>query len=211
MKKTSVKTYSIMLSCTAVLLMTLTACADTHGAGIKINSSVDASQLKSKKQSSLGLYLTAQEAYDLASSKADDVLFVDVRAPAELEFVGWTPLIDKNIPWQGVDFNNWDLIKKRYKRVPNKNFVQMIDSEIDAKKLDKESPVVLICRSGVRTAKAASLLAKSGYSNVYTIIEGFEGDKGKEGDGKGKRVVNGWKNSGLPWTYSLDKSKLHQP
>ena len=29
------------------------------------------------------------------------------------------------------------------------------------------------------------------------------------GSRKGERVVNGWKNSGLPWSYKLNKSAMY--
>jgi hypothetical protein len=41
------------------------------------------------------------------------------------------------------------------------------------------------------------------------VVDGFEGDTAKDGPNKGKRAVNGWKNSGLPWSYQLDKEKVH--
>lgn len=65
-----------------------------------------------------------------------------------------------------------------------------------------------MCRSGSRSAKAANLLDQMGYKNVYTILDGFEGDKAKSGPNKGHRVVNGWKNSPLPWSYKLAKGKM---
>jgi hypothetical protein len=40
-------------------------------------------------------------------------------------------------------------------------------------------------------------------------VSGFEGDKAKDGPQKGMRVVNGWKNDGLPWTYKLVASKMY--
>ena len=46
--------------------------------------------------------------------------------------------------------------------------------------------------------------------NVYNIIDGFEGDKVAE-EGSlylGKRLKNGWKNSGSPWTYDGDPDLL---
>ena len=37
-------------------------------------------------------------------------------------------------------------------------------------------------------------------------------DKGaKDGAKAGQRVVNGWKNANLPWTYKLDKAKMYFP
>ena len=66
-----------------------------------------------------------------------------------------------------------------------------------------------MCRSGKRSAKAADMLADAGYTKVYSVVDGYEGDKAKDGPDKGKRTVNGWKNSGLPWTYSLDKDYMY--
>ena len=57
----------------------------------------------------------------------------------------------------------------------------------------------MTCRSGGRSALAVNALAKAGFTNVYNIIDGFEGDKVAE-EGSlylGKRMKNGWKNSGL--------------
>jgi rhodanese-related sulfurtransferase len=70
-----------------------------------------------------------------------------------------------------------------------------------------------MCRSGGRSAYAVNLLAKTGFKNVYSIVDGFEGDKlDIEGSYyKGKRLVNGWKNSGAPWTYQLDSELLYLP
>jgi hypothetical protein len=41
-------------------------------------------------------------------------------------------------------------------------------------------------------------------------VDGFEGDAIKEGDRKNWRLVNGWKNSQLPWGYQLNKQKMYQ-
>ena len=53
---------------------------------------------------------------------------------------------------------------------------------------------------------ATNLMAASGCNNVYNITDGFEGDKVQDEVNVyfGKRMVNGWKNSRSPWTYSLD-------
>jgi hypothetical protein len=51
------------------------------------------------------------------------------------------------------------------------------------------------------------MLAEAGFSDVYTITDGFEGDADKNGD----RTRNGWKNSGAPWTYKLDPELVYNP
>ena len=60
-----------------------------------------------------------------------------------------------------------------------------------------------MCRSGGRGAKAVNLLAKAGYTKVYNIYDGLEGDTIDKGDSynHGKRVLNGWKNSKLENKY----------
>jgi hypothetical protein len=46
----------------------------------------------------------------------------------------------------------------------------------------------------------------AGYQEVFNVPEGFEGKK----DEKGYRIVNGWKNRGLPYTYKLEANYLYR-
>jgi rhodanese-related sulfurtransferase len=67
-----------------------------------------------------------------------------------------------------------------------------------------------MCRSGgTRGAPAANVLFDRGFKKVYVVTAGFEGGSLKEGDKKGWRLKNGWKNSGLPWSYKLNKDKMY--
>ena len=91
----------------------------------------------------------------------------------------------------------------------NTNFVADVEARLKQKKLTKDSTVILMCRSGKRSATAVNTLADAGFTKVYSVVDGYEGDKAKDGENKGKRTVNGWKNSGLPWTYSLDRDLLY--
>ena len=50
-------------------------------------------------------------------------------------------------------------------------------------------------------------LAEDGFTQVHSVVDGFEGDMSKDG----RRSVNGWKNAGLPWSYKLDKAKMYFP
>jgi rhodanese-related sulfurtransferase len=172
-------------------------------------TAVAADSIPSKKQTELGLYLTAKDAYKLKTEHTD-VIFVDVRTRAEVAFLGMPEVSDANIPYMvASDWGTWDEKKKNFKLEANSGFLLSMDDLIKAKGGNKESKIIVMCRSGSRSAKAANLLAKRGYKNVYTVLDGFEGDKAKSGDLKGQRVVNGWKNSGLPWSYKLDKSKMY--
>ena len=107
---------------------------------------------------------------------------VDVRSQAEWSWVGRIPGAVE-IEWQifpGMQANP-DFLEHLLRKVP------------------KESPVMFICRSGVRSNQAAIAALESGYSNCYNILEGFEGDKDSNGH---RGVQGGWKAAGLPWVQS---------
>lgn len=169
----------------------------------------DFSQLPEDKQTPQALYLTAVEANEMKSADPDNVYFVDVRTQSEVEFLGMPSNADINIPYMLNDMSEWDAKKGRFKKVPNSNFSIVLEERMEEAGLGKGATVILMCRSGTRSAKAAALLQKLGYNKAYTVVDGFEGDKAKEGDHKGQRVVNGWKNANLPWTYSLPEDKMY--
>lgn len=169
----------------------------------------DWSKLNKKKQTTLGLYMTSQQANEHMMKNMEQSLFLDVRTPAELNYLGVTSVMDANVPTDMMDGSAWDDKKSRYKRKHNDNFVADVDARLKAKGLKKTDTVILMCRSGKRSAKAVNELAKNGYTKVYSVVDGYEGDKVKEGENKGKRMKNGWKNSGLPWTYSMDRDLMY--
>ncbi len=166
---------------------------------------VDPKTLKAKKKTSLGLYFTAGQAY-AHLKKNKETLLIDVRTPEETMFIGMPKIAAKNIPYMIVDTNNYSEKKQRYKMKRNKNFAKEADAFIKSKNLDEFSTIIVMCRSGGRSAKAVEALAEAGYDNVYTIVDGFEGDKDKNK----QRTVNGWKNSQLPWTYKIAPTKSYR-
>jgi rhodanese-related sulfurtransferase len=157
-----------------------------------------------KKQTTLGLYVDAAGAKKLLDEKK--AVIVDVRTPEELLFVGHTGVAG-NIPfkiWKG-EFVQKDG-KTEAKLLDNENFVKEVQ-----KKFKPDDTIILMCRSGQRSAAAANALAKAEFKKVYSMVDGFEGDTAKDGPNKGKRVVNGWKNAGNPWTYSLTEEIVWTP
>ena len=90
---------------------------------------------------------------------------------------------------------------------PNPDFVAQADAIMARENAEKDSPVFVMCRSGGRSAAAAQALTKAGYTNVWNLVEGFEGDK----DDAGQRAVNGWRNAGLPWSYKLTPTQAWLP
>jgi len=162
-----------------------------------------------KRHTPQGLYATAAET--MAMMKKDPkVILVDVRTPAEWQFVGYTDMAQIMIPSVFFKFNALDEKKPRYSSVVNSNFVSEFEDKIADLDADEDSTYVIMCRSGATRAQpAAKMLAQYGFNNVYIMTDGFEGGKVKEGDKKGFRLKAGWKVNGYPWTYKLNKDKVY--
>ncbi|MCE8512308.1 sulfurtransferase [Ruegeria pomeroyi] len=162
-------------------------------------SAIKPASLPDEKRTTLGLYLTAVETGEFLSVRKD-ALLIDIRTRAEVSFVGIAEEADKNIPYMVMDeFWDFDDEKGTYKMTVNSNFTTEVNDLVREKGLSKEGTIILMCRSGSRSARAANLLAQLGYSNVYSVVDGFEGDK----DPQGARTVNGWKNAHLTWSYKI--------
>jgi rhodanese-related sulfurtransferase len=169
---------------------------------------VDPASLDKIKISKLGLYLEASEVPAFLKARAPKVLFVDVRTIEEVLFVGSPDGLDGQASFGIMHYDKWDKEKKTFQRNPNPDFLSQFEVWALDKGIDKTDPIVLICRSGDRSAMSADLLARYGYNNVWSVVDGFEGDKAKAGPDKGKRAVNGWKNAGLPWSYDVNPNKV---
>ena len=169
----------------------------------------DWSKLGKKQQTKLGLYMTAKQAYEHTMAKMDNTLFIDIRTPSELNYLGAATVMDAHVPTVFMDTTGWNDKKHRYNRATNKNFVADINKALKKKGLNKNDTIILMCRSGKRSASAVNVLKDNGYTKVYSVVDGYEGGKVKKGANKGKRMKDGWKNSGLPWTYSLDKDYMY--
>ncbi len=170
---------------------------------------IDASRVPEEMRTQQGLYLLPKQAHQFVRAQKGKVLFIDTRTRAEAQFLGMATPVDALVPY--VEFQefmtDWDDTRSFYKLEPFSDFVPEVGRRLQAKGLSKSDPVVLICRSGERSARAANLLADSGYTRVYTVVYGFEGELSEAG----RRNLNGWKNANLPWSYELDKSKMYFP
>lgn len=187
-------------------LMLLAGLLNTN---VVVAGEVDPASVPAPKQTIAEKYMSAKEAAALKQSMGKAALLVDIRTQAEIAFVGEADAVDANIPYLLADFSAWDDKKARFQLSPNPNFVNKVGELVSKAGLQKDSTIILMCRSGDRSAKAANDLTKAGYTNAYSLVEGFEGDVAKDGPNAGKRTVNGWKNAGLPWSYNLDKNKMY--
>ena len=178
-------------------------------ASTQVISSEDFSKLPEKKQTPQALYVNAIQAHQIKMQDPENVFLVDVRTQGEIEFLGIADIADVNIPYMFNDLSEWDTKKYRYLKEPNSNFSITLREKLEIAGLDKNNTILLMCRSGTRSSKAANLLYQLGYTKAYTVVDGFEGDKVKAGPHKGQRLVNGWKNANLPWSYKPTEQKVY--
>ncbi len=156
------------------------------------------------RETQLGLYVTAKEAYDLLQQDTQ-ALLIDVRDPVEIKFTGFAAPTDIHVPWVITDTTQFDADSKTWPTVRNTDFAEQIRAALDAHQANDDTPIIVMCRSGAtRSAPAADLIAEMGFSEVYSVSDGFEGGTLAEGDSKGVRARDGWRNSGLPWSYEVD-------
>ena len=156
------------------------------------------------------LYVTARDAYEMVSEAPDKVLFIDVRTRGELQFIGMPTLVDAHVPFLVETAPpQWDEASSTFKLAPNPTFVEDVGKRLAQKGITRDAPVIVICQGGVRAARAANALTQAGYTKVYTTIDGFEGDPIADGPHKGERLLDGWRNAGLPWTARLDRAKMY--
>lgn len=161
-------------------------------------------ELPESKRTDLGLYITSKEAYEHWKLNPDGIKILDCRTPEEYAFVGHAPMA-YNIPSKFFTYQ-YDAVKKEPVMVNNPDFLEDVKN-----KFKTDDTIFVMCRSGGRSASSVNALAKGGFKNVYNIIDGFEGDSIKDSGSyfDGKRMRNGWKNSGAPWTYQLDPKQMY--
>jgi rhodanese-related sulfurtransferase len=121
--------------------------------------------------------LTPQEAFE--ALQQGGATLVDVRSQAELDLVGRIPMAT-HIEWAFYPGMR-----------PNDEFAAQLQTQVD-----KNQPIVFMCRTGGRSHNAAVVAAKLGYK-AYNMLEGFEGAANEQ---KQRTLINGWKHAGLPWS-----------
>lgn len=131
--------------------------------------------------------IPARQAWDMIQHEPKSLL-LDVRSHMEFLFIGH-PVGAINIPW--IDEPDWNI---------NPHFVrevrQLLLGGLAHDGSGDNVPVLLICRSGKRSREAGELLLKNGFTSVYNIAEGFEGELD---DHHHRSTRGGWRFEGLPW------------
>lgn len=117
------------------------------------------------------------QAWELFSK--GEAQLVDVRSTEERKFVGHVPG-SQHVAWAtGTSLTR------------NPRFVRELEA-----KFPKDTPLLLLCRSGKRSALAGEAAAKAGFTQVFNVLEGFEGELNAQQQRGG---TDGWQFHGLPW------------
>jgi len=166
---------------------------------------------KKSMRTKAGLYVNSVEAHQMITKpEGREIVLIDVRDGVEIKFTGYTKMTDIHVPWKIIDSNKWDDKKQSYGGHRNANFSDKLQTQLDKMGVSKKAHLIFMCRSGsTRSAPAADIFFDKGYANVYTMVDGFEGGKAKDGTHNGARIVNGWKNAGLPWGWKLEKDVMY--
>lgn len=121
--------------------------------------------------------VTPQLAWQLFES--GEAVLVDVRTGEERKLVGHVPN-SAHVSWTtGTALTR------------NPRFVRELEG-----KVKKDQIVLLLCRSGKRSAEAARAATKASFANAFNVLDGFEG----EIDANHQRGrLGGWRVHALPW------------
>jgi rhodanese-related sulfurtransferase len=119
-------------------------------------------------------------------SEQKDAVLIDCRTRAEWNYVG---LPDLETLAKKAALIEWQVFPSMQ---PNPEFVAALSGALP----DKETPLLFLCRSGVRSAAAAKAMTAAGYSTCLNVADGFEGPLNTTAK---RGTTGGWKATGLPW------------
>ena len=124
-------------------------------------------------------HLHPKKAFEILQA-SPNTLLIDCRTEAEFYYVGH-PVDAVNIEWNtepdfGINPHFSDVALRMAGR--------------------KDRPIILICRSGKRSAEAGLTLEQHGFTDVCNVLEGFEGELDVDHH---RGTLGGWRLHGLPW------------
>lgn len=129
--------------------------------------------------------VTASDTFERLTGD-DQAVLVDCRTQAEWSYVGAPDLasIGKSV------------IPIEWSRFPDGAVNADFITQLEEAGVGRAASVFFLCRSGVRSAAAASAATAAGWTAAYNISDGFEGPPDEAGH---RGTKSGWKVAGLPW------------
>ena len=161
---------------------------------------VDDTTLPKAKRTSLGLYVTAAQAYEMWKTTPDKVKIIDVRTPEEFAFVGH--------PGDGLERTGRlrELPRRQVTYAPQMNaaFVAQV------KEIAQPADVLLVtCRSGGRGAMAVNQLAAAGFAQAYNIVDEWRSTRGRSRESlPRKKDEERLRKNSAPSVYGVDPEKI---
>ncbi|SLN61659.1 rhodanese-like domain-containing protein [Pseudooctadecabacter jejudonensis] len=150
-------------------------------------------------------YISSIEAAELVAADPD-ILFVDVRDEAEIANFGRPLPVNAIVPVR-IQSDTFNETLNEYVLVDNPDFLDQMATLLANRGQDRGTMILLTCGSGYRSAVAARILVDAGYTNVWHIPDGYDGD-----EKLGLNAQNAWQLAGLDWTYlPLESTAPMQP
>jgi len=118
---------------------------------VEISTPKTKHQVPEEKLTSLGLYVTAKEAYEMWLADPDRVKVLDVRTFEEYVLIGHAEMA-VNVPLAFPTYK-WDAGKGNYSVVGNKDFVAHVKEHFK-----EDDTILVMCRSGGRSAMGVNAL-----------------------------------------------------
>lgn len=129
--------------------------------------------------------VNAADAWAMLSEDREATL-IDVRTVPEWVFVGLPDLAGLNKSVVCVQWQIWPQMAVNNEFVPH----------VEAEGVDRQRPLLMLCRSGQRSRDAAIALTAAGFGPCYNVAGGFEGPMD---EARHRGATDGWKAAGLPW------------
>jgi len=148
------------------------------------------------KRSDAGLHVSAAEADRLRNAYSGQVVLIDIRSRIESTYAGRPEVVDVHVPYREPVLPSRWTASGMPQTERNPDFVAEVKAELARLDWSGHGTLLLLCRSGELSAIAADALAAADLQQVFTIVDGFEGDL----SASGHRDINGWKNAGGRWT-----------
>ncbi len=169
------------------------------------------------QRTTLGLYVTPTEAYAMWQADPEGVTVLDVRSFEEYVFDGH-PHMARNVPLAYLKFERPDeaaapaapvpgQLPPGFTVHPNLDFIPEVKRYCGS-----DETILVMCAAGGRGARAVDVLARAGFTKVYNIVNGFDGelvmDPADPNFLMNKDNGTGWKAAGLPWGRDLNPDLL---
>ncbi len=126
--------------------------------------------------------LSPQDCYQLLKQLPNCIL-VDVRTKAEIDWIG-KPIMPHENQYMHIEWLFYP------GSAQNENFITSL------KKISQDTPLIFLCRSGIRSKMAVQLAIDNDFKHPIDVIGGFEGQRDNHGH---RKTIDGWCYAGLPW------------